>query len=223
MGRHRTRGVTADRARSFAALRSLSDEGLLYLHEAFERRRQGAGPTLAELLEELKQKFGFEWNDSSLSRYYGFWEQRLRAERVAHEEAVALAEHFLGGGEGEGDSRELLQQLLEHQRLVALSNLGNADPAEVAALGLAHDRLELAKRRLDLDEEKKRLAQEKLAIDQARLQLERERAAAIDRPGLFLEFWKMAVETIAQASPEGAAAINQHFDQVMAKIKAGSA
>jgi hypothetical protein len=61
-----------------------------------------------------------------------------------------------------------------------------------------------------------------LKVDQDRLQLDRERQAAIDRPSLFLEFWKMVVETIATGSPEGAAVLNQHFDQVMARVKAGT-
>ncbi|MGD0263546.1 MAG: hypothetical protein ABSD47_01165 [Candidatus Methylomirabilota bacterium] len=221
MGRHRTREVAADRARSFTTLKGWPDEALVYLQEVFERKRQGAGPTWAELLADLKTRFNVDWNDSSLSRYYGFWEQRLRVEREAHDQAVALAEHFLM--DSSGDSKALLSQLLEHQRLIALSNLGAADPTDVAYLALASDRLELAKKKLGLDQEKKKLGDEKLLLDKARLELEREKAAAIDRPGLFLEFWKTVVETIAQASPEGAEVINRHFDQVMAKIKAGAA
>jgi len=174
MGRHRTRDSSADRARSFAALKDWPDEALAYMQEVFERRRQGAGGTLAELLSDLKQKFNVEWNDSSLSRYYGFWEEKLYVEKLAHEQAIAMAEHFLGEGrETKDERRELLQQLLEHQRLVALSNLGKADPAEVAALGLASDRLELAKKRLEIDEGRKTIQQELLRIEQGRLDLER--------------------------------------------------
>jgi hypothetical protein len=222
MGRRRTRATTADRARSFAALRGLSDEGLVYLHEAFERRFQGAGPTLAELLDELKAKFGFAWNDSSLSRYYGFWEQRLRVERVAHDEAVALAEHFVGDG-GNADTTKLLAQLLEHQRLIALSNLGQSDPAEVAALGLAHDRVELARRKLGLDEEKKKLQDDRLTLDRERLELEREKKLAIDRPALFLEFFKSMIETLVGVDPQAAEVLNRHFDRLMAKVKGAAA
>jgi hypothetical protein len=171
MGRHRTRQVVADRARSFTTLKDWPDEALAYLQEVFERKRQGAGPTWAELLADLKTRFNVDWNDSSLSRYYGFWEQRLRLERVAHDEAIALAEHFLK--DNSGDNKELLAQLLEHQRLIALSNLGAAEPSEVVALGLASDRLELAKKKLGLDEERKKLQAEKVKIDQGHLDLER--------------------------------------------------
>ncbi len=80
MGRSRTRPVRVDRVRTFAALKGLSDEGLLYLHEVFERKRQGAGPTWKELLVDLKARFNFEWNDSSLSRYFGYWKFGLREE-----------------------------------------------------------------------------------------------------------------------------------------------
>jgi signal transduction histidine kinase len=221
MGRHRTRVVQADRARSFAALRGLSDEGLLYLQEVFERKRQGAGPTWAELLAELKDKFAFDWNDSSLSRYYGFWEAKLRVEQQAHQEAIGLAEHFLRNPTPE--IQGMLSQLLEHQRLVALSNLDGADPADVVALGLAHDRVDLARRKLNLDQEKKQISEEKLVIDQARLELEREKKLAIDKPALFLEFFKSMTETLVQADPQAAEVLNKHFDRLLVKIKGASA
>ena len=224
MGRHRTRDSSADRARSFAALKDWPDEALAYMQEVFERRRQGAGGTLAELLSDLKQKFNVEWNDSSLSRYYGFWEEKLYVEKLAHEQAIAMAEHFLGDARGtRDDGRELLQQLLEHQRLVALSNLGKADPAEVAALGLASDRLELARRKLNLDQEKQQVADERLMIDKARLEIEREKKLAIDKPALFLEFFKVMAETLVQVDPQAAEILNKHFDRLMVKVKAGSA
>jgi hypothetical protein len=177
-GRHRTREVSADRARSFAALKDWPDEALAYMQEVFERRRQGAGGTLAELLADLKAKFNVEWNDSSLSRYYGFWEEKLYVEKLAHEQAIAMAEHFLDGGRATEDgTRELLQQLLEHQRLVALSNLGKADPAEVAALGLASDRIDLARNRMEWEKERaagsRHLAEARLQIDRELADLER--------------------------------------------------
>ena len=221
MGRTRTRLLQADRARSFAALRGLSDEGLLYLHDTFERKRQGAGPTWGELLADLQTKFDFAWNDSSLSRYYGFWEGKLRVEQQAHHEAIDLAEHFLRNPTPEAE--RLLAQLLEHQRLVALSNLDGADPTDVVALGLAHDRVDLARRKLNLEQEKKVLSEEKLAIDQARLALEREKKLAIDKPALFLEFFKSMTETLVQTDPHAAEVLNTHFDRLMVKIKGASA
>jgi len=174
MGRRRVRDSSADRARSFAALKDWPDAALAYMQEVFERRRLGAGGTLEELLADLKAKFGVEWNDSSLSRYYGFWESRLRVERIAQEEAIALAEHFLPNDVG--DSKALLEQLLWQQRLRALSNLGKADPAEVAALGLASDRMELAKGRLEWDKQRaagsRQLAEERLKLDREMTALE---------------------------------------------------
>lgn len=170
MGRRRTRPVSAT-TRSFAALRGLSDEGLVHLEKLYERKRSGAGPTYEELLAEMRDRFGLEWNDSSMARHYAFWEARLRPEREAHDEAIALAEHFLG--ENSADNREMLVQLLEHQRLIALSKLGSADPAEVAALGLASDRLELAKKKLGLEQERKGIQEKRLKIEQDLADLER--------------------------------------------------
>lgn len=205
MGRHRTRTVQADRARSFAALKGLSDEGLLYLQDVFERKRQGAGPTWAELLIELKEKFGFAWNDSSLSRYYGFWEAKLRVEKEAHEQAVELAQHFLRNPTEE--TEKLLQQLLEHQRLVALSNLDGADPADVVALGLAHDRVELARKRLNLEGEKKAIQEQQLDLNRQLVVLETRK----------VELRERAYE-VATRVEEKAKAIGKTLDPEVAKM-----
>jgi hypothetical protein len=174
MGRRRVHEVSADRARSFAALKDWPDEALAYMLDVFERRRLGAGGTLAELLADLKAKFNVEWNDSSLSRYYGFWEGRLRVERVAHEEAVALAEDFRRNASG--DSKDLHEQLLESQRLRVLSN-PLADPAEIVAMVLANDRMKLASDRLDWQKQQavgaRQIAEEKLKLDIELTDLER--------------------------------------------------
>lgn len=69
MGRNR-RGNTA---RSFKALRDWPNEAIAHLHREFARRRLGAGRTADQLLRDLKGRWGIKWNDSSLSRYYGFW------------------------------------------------------------------------------------------------------------------------------------------------------
>jgi len=224
MGRHRTREVSADRARSFAALKDWPDEALAYMQEVFERRRQGAGGTLAELLADLKAKFNVEWNDSSLSRYYGFWEEKLYVEKLAHEQAIAMAEHFLGDGDqrsevrgqGSGDgNRELLQQLLEHQRLVALSNLGKADPAEVAALGLASDRMELAKGRLEWDKQRaagsRQLAESRLQIDRELADLERRKVELREKTVAAVQAVEKTLGEKKQLAPEDLAEIRERL------------
>ena len=189
MGRRRVREAIADRARSFAALKDWPDEALAYMLDVFERRRLGAGGTLADLLADLKAQFNVEWNDSSLSRYYGFWESRLRIERVAHEEAVALAEDFRRNASG--DSKDLHEQLLESQRLRVLSN-PLADPAEIVAMVLANDRMKLASDRLDwqkqraagsrqLAEERLKLDREMTALETRKVELREKVATAVDR------------------------------------------
>jgi len=205
MGRTRTRMLQADRARSFAALRGLSDEGLLYLHDVFERKRQGAGPTWGELLADLQTKFGFAWNDSSLSRYYGFWEGKLRVEQQAHHEAIDLAEHFLRNPTPEAE--RLLAQLLEHQRLVALSNLDGADPTDVVALGLAHDRVDLARRRLDLEQKGKDIQRRQLELNTELVALETRKVELRER-----------AHAIATRVEEKAKAIGKTLDPEVAKM-----
>ncbi len=221
MGRRRTAEVAPATARSFAELRDWPQEALDYLHAAFDRKRQGAGPTWAALLAEIAERFGRTWNDSSLSRYYGYWRSTMYVEDRARDEAAAIVERLVA--EPSPDLMAAARQLLQQQRLLALTRAEAADPMAVIRSAQTQDKIDLQRDKIALDREKKALQDAKLTLDQERLQLERERQAAIDRPSLFLEFWRMVVETIATASPEGAAVVNQHFDQVMAKVKAGSA
>lgn len=221
MGRRRTAAADLATARGFDALRAWPQDALDWLHVEFERKRQGAGKTYVELLAGVKEQWGLDWNDSSLSRYYGYWRSTLYVEDRARDEASAIVERLVH--HPSPDLVAAAKQLLQQQRLLALTRMDASDPAEVVRSAQAQDKIELSREKLNLDRDKKAMQDEKLALDRERLQLERERQAAIDRPSLFLDFWKLVVETIATASPEGASVLNQHFDQVMAKIKAASA
>lgn len=163
MGRRRTREVAAG-ARSFAALRGWPREAIAALHDWCERRHVGAAPTAEAFLHELAERFGVAWNDSSLSRYYGFWEARIRVEQEARDQAVALARAFLQSPTE--DTEAILSQLLQHQRLVALSNLGAADPVQVAQLGLDADKLELKERELALKQQVADLARRRVELSE---------------------------------------------------------
>jgi len=214
----RRRGGARPTTRSFTGLAGLPPEGVAWLNSQCEQRRQGIGPTAQQVLAELQRRWGIEWNDSSLSSYQAFYETTLRIEAQAHDEAITLAKHFMARGpEAEGD----LRGILEHSRLVALSRMGGADPIQVYRTLLAHDRTELTRQKLSLDKEKKALQDEKLAIDKARLELEREKKLAIDKPALFLEAFKLFVETV-QGDPEAAAVLSRNFDRFMAQIKAAA-
>lgn len=221
MGRRREQEVRADSARSFRELKAWPQEALDYLHVAFERKRLGAGPTWAELLTEVQEKFGVTWNDSSLSRYYGYWRSTLWVEDRAREEATAIVERLVS--HPSPDLVAAAKQLLQQQRLLALTRMDAADPTEVVSLSQRQDRIDLVREKLALDREKKKLADDKLGIDQARLELEREKKLAIDRPALFLEFFKAMVETLVQTDPQAAEVLNKHFDRLMVKVKGASA
>lgn len=221
MGRQRTHPIDVTSARSFDALKAWPQDALDWLHVAFERKRVGAGQTYEEILAEVKRQWNLYWNDSSLSRYYGYWRSTLYVEDRARDEATAIVERLVSSPSP--DLVAAAKQLLQQQRLLALTRMDAADPLDVVRSAQSQDKIDLARDKIALDREKKLLQDDKLKIDQDRLQLERERQAAIDRPSLFLDFWKLVVETIATASPEGASVLNQHFDQVMAKIKAASA
>lgn|GEM_PF-5751354 len=43
------------------------------LMRAFLAKKAAAGPTWGELVAELERKFGVRTNDSSISRYFGWW------------------------------------------------------------------------------------------------------------------------------------------------------
>jgi hypothetical protein len=220
MGRKRTRPINTETVRAFDGLKNWPADALDWLHAQFGQKRVGAGLTYAEILGELKRTWNLDWNDSSLSNYYGYWRSVLYVEDKANAEATAILAGLVGGHPTE-ELKIAAKQIIQQQRLLALTRLGDSDPTAVVALSQRDDRLELDRDKFDLSREKKLLQDEKLKLDQERLQIERDKAAAIDRPSLFLEFWKMVVETIAGGSPEGAAVLNQHFDQVMARIKAG--
>jgi hypothetical protein len=219
MGRRRT-AEPRPAIRRFAGIAGLPPEGVAWLNTQCELRSQGVGPTARALLEELQRRWGIVWNDTSIGDYQAFYESQVRIEAQAHEEGIALAKYFLDRGpEAAGD----LSGIIEHARLAALTRMGEAEPVEVFRTLIAHDRSQQAKEKLGLERDKKALQDEKLALDRARLELERERKLAIDKPGLFLEFFKGMVETLVQTDPAAAEVLNRHFDRLMAKVKGASA
>lgn len=221
MGRQRMRTAQIEAARSFRELKGWPQEALDFLHAAFERKRQGAGPTWAELLGEIQQKFGVQWNDSSLSRYYGYWRSTLWVEDRARDEATAIVERLVA--HPSPDLVTAAKQLLQQQRLLALTRMDAADPVDVVKLGLADEKLRITQEKLQLDQERQRIADEKLTLDKARLEIEREKKLAIDRPALFLEFFKSMVETLVQVDPQAAEVLNKHFDRLMVKVRGATA
>jgi len=114
MGRQRMRTVQIETARSFRELKTWPQEALDFLHAAFERKRLGAGPTWAELLAEVEKKFSVTWNDSSLSRYYGYWRSTLWVEDRARDEATAIVERLVSHPSPDlvAAAKQLLQQHL---------------------------------------------------------------------------------------------------------------
>jgi hypothetical protein len=198
----------------FAAM-DLSPDAQMIVHSGFL-----ANQTLAAICAAVAESTGEKVVPSSLANYRTWWrsEKRraLEARDIVRDAAEALQ---LIPAE---QRSQAVDQKLETLALVVMEKLESSDPRVVMGLLQNQRRLDLSREKLEVDKSKKQLQDEKLKLDQERLQLEREKQAAIDRPSLFLEFWKMVVETIAGSSPEGASVLNQHFDQVMAKIKAGT-
>jgi hypothetical protein len=164
MGRRRTAAADLVTARSFGELKSWPQDALDWLHVEFARKREGAGPTYAELLAELAERWHLTWNDSALSRYYGYWASTLRIEDQAREEAAAIVERLVAS-----PSPDLLaatKQLLQQQRLLALTRLEAADPAEVVRLGLAHDRNELREKQLAVQRELAELTRRRVELQE---------------------------------------------------------
>jgi hypothetical protein len=155
-------GITA---RSFEALRDWPQEALDHLHAAFRRKAQGAGPTWADLLAEVKGQFGLDWNDSSLSRYYGYWRSTLRIEEQAREEAEAIVSRLTDTPTP--DLVAAARQLLQQQRLLALTRMEAADPTTVVQLGLRADRLALDERKLEVERKRVDLLEQRIAAMQA--------------------------------------------------------
>ena len=180
MGRRRSPDTALATARSFDALKTWPADALDWLHAQFDRKRIGAGDTYAEILAALKDRWGLDWNDSSLSRYYGYWRSVLWVEDRASAEAEAILQGLTGGQPSE-ELKVAAKQMIEQQRLLALGRLGAADPAEVVRLGLAHDRNAIRARQVENDEKKLSLLERKLAA------IEAKQAAADRQVGALVE------------------------------------
>jgi hypothetical protein len=198
----------------FAAM-DLSDDGKVVIHSGFLADR-----TLEQISTAVREATGETIITSSLGNYRTWWRSEKRRALEARD-IVRDAVDALNLIPADQRS-QAVDQKLETLALIVMERLESADPRAVMALLHNTRRLDMAREKLKLDESRKLLADDKLTLDRERLQLEREKQAAIDRPALFLEFWRMIIEDVASRSPEGAAVLNQNFDSVMAKIKAGA-
>jgi len=165
MGRPRTHAPDLLTARSFGELRSWPADALHWLHAEFDRKRQGAGLTYAEILKEIGGRWSLTWSSSALSRYYGYWSSTLRIEDQARDEATAIVERLVA--HPSPDLLAAAKQLLQQQRLLALTKLEAADPTEVVRLGLAHDRNEIRTAQIALEQKRVDLLERKLAVYEA--------------------------------------------------------
>jgi hypothetical protein len=159
----------ADNTRTFEGLRGAPREALDFLHAEFAQKRLGAGRTWAEVLAALATQYGIQWHDSGLSRYYAYWASTLRIEDQAREEAEAIVGRLLQDGDKSPDLVAAAKQLLQQQRLLALTKIGAEDPAEVVRLGIAHDRNEIRAAQVALDRKRVELLERKLAAMETRL------------------------------------------------------
>jgi hypothetical protein len=198
----------------FAAM-DLSPDAQTVVHSGFL-----ANATLKAICAAVAEATGETINQSSLANYRTWWKTEKRRALEARDIVRDAAESLQLVP---ADQRsQVVDQKLETLALIVMERLEASDPKAIIRLLQNQRRLDLSRDKLEVDKGKAELQDQKLKLDQERLQLERDKQAAIDRPSLFLEFWKMVVETIAGQSPEGAAVINQHFDAVMAKVKAGA-
>lgn len=215
-----TRAAEArENSRGFDELKAWPQEALDYLHEEFKRRRIGAGQSYKDVLADLETRWGLHWNDSSLSRYYKKWRSPAFPIEQADAEARELMAAFKATPTAELE--EHLRQLIAARALLSGRDLDLANPVQVVKLSHASKKLRMAEDKLQLDQERQRNADEKLALDKARLELEREKRLAIDKPALYLEAFRLFVETV-QGDPEAAAVLNRNFDRFMVKIKAAA-
>lgn len=160
MGRPRKPGPARSTARSFKELKGWPQEALDYLFTQYERKSLGAGPTLEELLIDLHGRFGVTWNDSSMSRHYGYWLKVIRPFDDAREEARLIVESLAGHSTEE--MREAATQLLQAARMRAVVKLDDVDPDTVVGLALQQDRVQLDQDKLGVEREKLALAQQRL-------------------------------------------------------------
>jgi hypothetical protein len=99
------------RAGACKELRKWPPEALDYLHAAFRETLLRRGPGWLPLLADIKARFGLTWNDSALSRYWGYWyiyilprEEMARWIHLA-ERALAAVEEIRDAVRRRGDGR----------------------------------------------------------------------------------------------------------------------
>jgi len=203
------------RARHFIT-QELSEDALAVVHAGFLRHA-----TLAAIVAKVKEATGEKVASSSLQRYRDWWKSEARpaqeAAAMAREVAAALKGHPAE------DVRKVIEQKIEQLYLLQLRHLEGKDPLEVAGLALEQQKVSMRRDKLGLDREREQLHKERLALDKGKVELQREKKAAIDRPALFLEFFKGMVDQLVHVDPQAAGVLNKHFDRLMAKVKAAHA
>jgi hypothetical protein len=203
------------RARHFRTM-DLTEDAKAVVHAGFLRQA-----TLAAIVARVKEVTGETVALSSLQRYRDWWTSEARpaqqAADMAREVAAALKDHPAE------DVRRLIEQKIEQLYLLQLRHLEGKDPLEVADLALQQQKVSMRREKLGLDSQRELLHKERLALDKERLELQREKKAAIDRPALFLEFFKGMVDQLVHVDPQAAEVLNKHFDRLMARIKVAHA
>lgn len=207
-----------ERRRHLKAVVGVSAAARTLIDAAFETGSQ----TYEQIVEAVRQATGETIGKSSLARYWREWRVQQRA-REAREIALAQLADLRRLPTDKLD--EVIEQLLRTNAYESLAQAeaGDIDPGKAMRALDARQRTRMSREKLQIDQEKQRVADERLALDKARLELERERKLAIDKPALFLEFFKGMVETLVQADPAAAEVLNRHFDRLMARVKGAAA
>jgi hypothetical protein len=194
----------------------LSDDTRAVVHAGFLQHAM-----LKTIIERVRAETGEALTPSALQRYRVWWTSEHRAAQEAQEYAREIAASLKG--HPAEDVRRFIEQKLEQLFLLKLRSLEGQDPLAVAELALKQQKVSMRREKLGLDTERERLHKERLALDKEKLELQREKKAAINRPALFLEFFKGMTETLIHVDPQAAEVLNKHFDRIMAGIKAAHA
>jgi hypothetical protein len=194
----------------------LSEDAKAIVHAGFLRHAM-----LKTILARVQEETGETLTPSGLQRYRSWWQSEHRAAEEARQYAQEIAASLKG--QPPEDVRKVIEQKIEQLYLLQLRHLEGKDPLEVAGLALEQQKVSMRRDKLALDTERKRLHEERLTLDKEKLDLQREKKAAIDRPALFMEFFRAMTETLVHVDPQAAEVLNRHFDRLMARVKAAHA
>ena len=183
-------GQTRERRRHFSAER-LSEPSQELVHRGF-----ADGKSYDAIIGEVAAA-GEKVSRGALSRYWRFWRAQERA-REATQDARELLREFKAAPTA--DLEKLIAGLLAS---TLYTTIAEADGKEIYLPDLLKGQASL----------------ERAKVAAGALELERERRTAVDKPGLFLEFFRLLAETVAKDDPAAAEVLQRHFDPLMARIK----